>query len=271
MFYDNHENGLDIKGCYDAVISQNEMWGAHPTSSSNGEEVAAHYKCDNVWVLFNTLHDATSAFSVSDGLTLYFIGNVVYDCGSGVVFWSSNTIPIVGNTFARFQTGVNDIGASQSHSIINNIFTGLTDKVNGYHIKMATLAANTSEMKNNLIYEKDGTFRVLWGKLYTSVDGLKVGTGKGQGCLVSDPKFIDGTANDFHLQSLSSAKDAATTPAAYTALFATKFPGNSIDVDRVGISRPQGSSWDIGAYEYPTDGNPSPTPSAPKNLEVFTN
>ena len=270
-FYDNHENGLDIKGCYDAVISQNEMWGASPTSSSNGEEIVAHYKCDNIWIVNNTLHNATSGISVSDGLNLYFIGNAVYDCEIGVKFWSSNFMPIIGNTFARFQTGISDVGGSYPHHVINNIFTGLTDKTTGFHVKLATASAVGSDMKNNVVYESGGTFRVYWGVLYTSLASLKVGTGKAQDCLVSDPKFINGTANDFHLQSASSAKDAAATPATYTALFATRFPGSSIAYDPDGISRPQGSAWDIGAYEYvsgdPTP-TPTPTPAAPENLQI---
>jgi hypothetical protein len=270
-FFDNRENGLDIKGCYDAIISQNNMWGARPTSSSNGEATAGHYKCDNIWIIFNTIHDSTTGLSLSDGLGFYFIGNVVYDCDNGVKFWSSNTIAIVGNTFAGFQTGINDIGGTEAHPIINNIFTGLTDKVNGYQIKLLTTAANLSDMKNNSIYEKDGTFRVYWSKLYTSIDSLKIGTGKAQGCLVSDPKFVNGTTNDFHLQAESPAIDAATTPSTYTALFAAKFPGNSIAFDRDGIPRPQGPSWDIGAYEYNAEGNPTPTPNPPQNLQVQEN
>ena len=49
--HDNRENGLDIKGVYDVVVSENEMWGAARTSSSAGAAIAAHYKCDNIWIV----------------------------------------------------------------------------------------------------------------------------------------------------------------------------------------------------------------------------
>ena len=52
-----------------------------------------------------------------------------------------------------------------------------------------------------------------------------------------DPLFINISGYDFHLQSGSQAKDKGI---ALTG-FAT---------DKDGIVRPQGSAWDIGAYEY---------------------
>ncbi len=62
-------------------------------------------------------------------------------------------------------------------------------------------------------------------------------------------------ACDFHIGSTSAAKDKGTTLSG----FAT---------DRGGVTRPQGSAWDIGAYEYPAGGSTSDTtaPSNPTNL-----
>jgi hypothetical protein len=50
-----------------------------------------------------------------------------------------------------------------------------------------------------------------------------------------DPKFIDASNGDFHLQSDSPAINAGVP---------------TIIKDIEGTSRPQGPSYDIGAYEY---------------------
>ncbi len=67
----------------------------------------------------------------------------------------------------------------------------------------------------------------------------------------TNPQFVNVSAGDFHLQSTSPAINAGATLAEVTT-----------DFD--GISRPQGSGYDIGAYEFsgptPTP-TPTPTPS----------
>jgi len=52
----------------------------------------------------------------------------------------------------------------------------------------------------------------------------------------ADPKFMNPTAGDFHLQPGSPAIDKGST--------------NSLRADRDGMARPQGAAFDIGAYEY---------------------
>jgi hypothetical protein len=54
-----------------------------------------------------------------------------------------------------------------------------------------------------------------------------------------DPRFFDLDAGDYHLTPSSPARDAGVT-----------IDGWSQPIDRDGIPRPQGSAWDIGAYEF---------------------
>lgn len=55
--------------------------------------------------------------------------------------------------------------------------------------------------------------------------------------VTSDPKFVSAPTGDFHLLSGSAATDAGVTMA-------------SLATDHDGISRPQGSAYDLGAYEF---------------------
>ncbi|MGD0613722.1 MAG: choice-of-anchor Q domain-containing protein [Anaerolineales bacterium] len=54
---------------------------------------------------------------------------------------------------------------------------------------------------------------------------------------MGDPKFVNPTGADFHLQSGSPAIDAGS-------------PLNAPDSDFDGNARPRGAGYSIGAYEY---------------------
>jgi parallel beta-helix repeat protein len=75
--------------------------------------------------------------------------------------------------------------------------------------------------------------------------------------LTSNPSFVDVTNKDFRLQAGSQAVNAGMTISAVTN-------------DYAGTPRPQGSSYDIGAYEYSAN-LAAPAPTAPTNLQVTAN
>ncbi len=67
----------------------------------------------------------------------------------------------------------------------------------------------------------------------------------------ADPKFKNIGSKDFSLQENSPALDAGMTA------------GNPYNIDIMGISRPQGQNYDMGAYEY-NGGNPNPDTTPPE-------
>jgi hypothetical protein len=64
-----------------------------------------------------------------------------------------------------------------------------------------------------------------------------------------DPKFVNVSINDYHLQSNSPAINSGKTLLSFTT-------------DYDGINRPQGNGFDIGAFEYSATVIPSPSPTA---------
>lgn len=66
--------------------------------------------------------------------------------------------------------------------------------------------------------------------------------------LTTDPKFVSSSSNDFRLQSTSSAIDKGMTLTA-------------VPSDFNGVPRPQGASYDIGAYEYQSTPLTLPAPA----------
>jgi len=57
-------------------------------------------------------------------------------------------------------------------------------------------------------------------------------------------------SRDYHLKANSPAINAGTPVSAILDHFSPLFPGFDLGSDKNGVSRPQGSGWDIGAYEY---------------------
>ena len=71
--------------------------------------------------------------------------------------------------------------------------------------------------------------------------------------VVGDPQFVNAAGNNFHLQASSAARNAGTTV-------------SSVPTDYDGITRPQETAYDIGAYEYQV--SPSQL-RVPSNLTII--
>ncbi|MGB2986143.1 MAG: right-handed parallel beta-helix repeat-containing protein, partial [Phycisphaerae bacterium] len=250
IMHDDRENAVDIKQCTDVVVSQNTMYGYEPSSSSEGAAVVIHYDPPRVWVLHNEIYDSEYGVVSSGSDPLFIIGNIIRDIRAKAIdFWNSGTLYITGNTITRFGYGIHgDYGNDAGH-IVNNIITDLNDGVSGYHIQFesSTMAGN-SDMHHNLVYQGGNPVRIQWGSAqYTSIVAFTAGTGKGEGCLQVDPRFIDTLDDDFHLQPDSQAIDAGVVYGAYRTFL--DLYGINIDVAVDGGLRPQGAGYDIGAYE----------------------
>ncbi len=109
-------------------------------------------------------------------------------------------------------------------------------------LEIETYQGATFNSEYDLFYDPDGSTSIPSGS------GITVTNAKTQ-----NPLFLNLATYDFHLQQASPAIDAGTSEVAVI-----------VNRDYDYITRPQGSAYDIGAYEYVSgEMLPDTTPPAP--------
>ncbi|MBI2450955.1 MAG: hypothetical protein HYV52_01285 [Parcubacteria group bacterium] len=279
------QTGFWTKQATDVVFSRNTAYGIVPSPSSSGGNCAGYqYGPERVWFLYNNLYDchtgiggASTSGPDGDGFgqNLYFIGNVIhgihspafdpnnaYSNGAAMTTWGGRNRYVINNTFYDVDAGVNSPD-SGSFFMANNIIAGLGA---GSDIFLASSINAANSTVDNFLF--GGGFKTIWGaNTYTSLATFQSATSKGANSLNADPLFVNSSANDFHLQSGSSAVNAGLVSSVYQTF--QNIYGLSIAVDFDKVTRPQGLAWDIGAYEYVSGAQQDTTPpAAPTGLAV---
>ncbi len=166
-------------------------------------------------------------------------------------------------TYGQYGTGIYTIGGNDI--IYNNII---------YHnnggIQLQGTTAIGVKVYNNTVFGKHGSTREQsrdlcersdqcdTSKQYRQRKSKQYQQHRGRGTtqdhnFTSNPGFVDAAGLDFRLQSTSAAINAGAALSEFST-------------DRDGMTRPQGSAWDIGAYESVSAPLPlPPTPSAPRS------
>jgi len=146
------------------------------------------------------------------------------------------------------------VSSGSNNQVYNNIVysngTG-ANSLYGGGIRVA-YGCNNCTVYNNTVYGNNGVGiqvysdstgvvvrnNITTNNVYTAIDNQGSGTIMSNN-MTTDPKFIDQSSSNFRLQSGSAAIDNG-----FDLL------SSGITTDLVGVSRPQGSGFDIGAYEY---------------------
>jgi hypothetical protein len=259
-FYENRENGVDIKEANDVIVSENAIYSHRPVSSSAGEGIVVHYDPQNIWLLNNIIADCELGIVITGARDAWVVGNVLYNinhtntdwdpgsaysAGAGVHFRGDSSGGVVSNTFHACDAGVQLAAGTTSYALWNNIFSDRAEPT-GYDIKIPSsdIAAVTE-----LDYSLFEAAQVDWAGTDHDVAGLQSGPGVCASCPAEAAAvFEDALVGDFHLTVDSPARDVGDAHEVYT-IFEDRY-SISIAEDIDELERPQGSGWDIGAYEF---------------------
>jgi chitodextrinase len=212
----------------------------------------------DVWIYNNIFRIVTAIDPYPQSIRLY---------ASGAPIPAITNIKILNNTFIDnpwqmitfFNYSGNPTGSG--NEIKNNIF--YNSGPDGYHpaigIENSTgFDANSFSFDGNIYYNSASTPYITFrGTNYTASNWISAKEPHGK---IIAPQFVsyapNADGNDLHLKSSdTTAKDSGLSLSAY------------FTADKDGVSRPQGSAWDIGAYEYVVAaGSDTTAPTVPANL-----
>ena len=252
IMHDDRENAIDIKRVDGIVVSENEIYGY---DTDQGQAIITHYSPTNIWLLGNKIYDSRYGIS-SAARKLYIIGNVIHDIsGVGITYNSGENTYLINNVLSNCSSG---IGASGTYptTIVNNVIFNIINTTSGDHLILRGILEDNSTAMNNLFYQAGGEVKINWGGASYNLSSFQA-TGKCQGCIESDPKFVDSANGNFRLQPDSPAIDTGNSEIIenLSDLYYSTF-GVDIRKDIEGRTRPQdgdgngSAEWDIGAYEY---------------------
>ena len=245
--YNDGKEGIDLKGgctycsAHNNYIHNISGVGIYIDAYSEYEHDINVY--DNRIVCLNggmgISMSAEQPTGVLDTVNVY--NNVVSNCGESGGIRLSNWITSTGpcgskkNIVIANNTTFNNFGAGIIIQTGSNI-QGPVEVVNNIssqnslgQITVGSDVASYVTLTNNLAYGSNGS-----------------GESHGTNAISQDPLLVNPSAYDAHLQASSPAINKGVTLSLVTA-----------DLD--GISRPQGSAYDLGAYEYSSGGTPAPT------------
>ena len=160
--------------------------------------------------------------------------------------YNSNPNHVVKNNIIN--TTKTAIGLHTGGSVFNNIIYGQTGSYRGISIDNADSDNYTRRILNNTIDLPSSRAVVSSG---STVDiRNNIGPSSSGNLAVNAAYFVNASTKDYHLVSGSAPVD---TGADLTSLLPFV---SGINRDRDHVPRPQGSRWDIGAYEF--GGTPTP-------------
>ncbi len=215
---------------HDILIKGNHIYNADKADRLGGEPINVKGETYNVTIEDNLIHD----FKVPTG------GGISFDTQNG---W--------------------DVSFDRKHIVRNNIIYNITDDTpygdaNGISVKAQHVTIYNNILYNNadygirisdtqnvnqLVKIYNNTIKPGVGKDgITAVSGAdyvannNIGTSLAGNLAYTDGLFLNSPGNDYHLKAGSAAIDKGTIV--------------GVTSDKDGLSRPQGSAYDIGAYEY---------------------
>jgi hypothetical protein len=184
----------------------------------------------------NRIHDITQ------GMDARRMGILV--AGNNTLVYNNIIYNINANgSYSQGSTAAISAFAGTGNKIFNNTI------VNNRSTAIDLGSVSNTEVRNNITYGN-----AFEGILSSGGTGTTLSTN----LFGIDAQFVNTGAGDFHLKSGSPAIDAGTNVAA-------------VSTDITNTPRPQGKSYDIGAYEFSTSATQTQPPAAPTGVRIVSN
>ncbi|MBE0568479.1 MAG: hypothetical protein IH577_02230 [Deltaproteobacteria bacterium] len=258
--YENLQSCFWTKNATDVVMSENVCSDITFSPGGDGQGMGGQYDPKYVWFLNNTIYNTKAGIKVSgassgSGGPWYMIGNRIYAVQSD----SCNNYDVGALSFR------NSGGATMLFNTVHDVDmfvgvptgSGITVRNNIFSSKRT--AAGCAALDVDVSFAHD----------YNLFSAAGYDPGSEPNKVTAVPLFVNAAAGNFALQAGSPAVNAAN-PAeeAAFAAFQARY-GFGIKKDFAGTARPQGTRWDIGAFEYPSGGAPVPRiPNPPSDVQV---
>lgn len=276
---DNHVhhvggNGIGVSNSDQVLVLGNRVWHCTHRSDSGNSAISITHPKDfvasnnfGIVVAGNECFDNVNKFAfkyagyITDGNGIIFD---YYDNGDRSTY---SKRCLAANNVAH-SNGGRCIHAFNYHDVdvVQNTCYGnlRTSSLAGAHGELSFAQAAGIHIYNNIVYPTYATYGLTFfgttpeGIADTNVLYNAQISGNGNSVIntiLGDPSFVQASANffntDFGLRETSSAINTAKSSLNF-----------DIDLDFRGTLRPQGSAFDIGAFEFISQGSPSQTPSS---------
>ena len=170
-------------------------------------------------------HDGAAGILVGSATGNYVYNNVVYGNSWGISLFYGGGGAVYNNTVYNNFHGIYVCCNAQASTIENNIVYNNS----GFGLYVEDTSVGVMTMRNNISARNaGGNFRDNSGR--AALSGNFIGD-------QYDPMFVNAAANDYRLLAGSQAIDTGRVITGLTT-------------DCVGVARPRGSGYDIGAYEF---------------------
>jgi hypothetical protein len=254
------------------ILIQNNLIYNGGVHGAQGDGIDVKAGLSNVRIKNNTIHDLNPAGNIraivisgarttDPDQNIIVEGNLIYsvaaeDAAIAIVdgWGTPKGIEIRNNVISNIISGAGiKVYRGSNHKIYNNTIYNAADE------GIQVVTGSTSVINNILVANNGGGAQTSFSGTVTSTNNAHSNSfgGSCTNCVsgLSASTFTNATANNFHLVASSAAIDGGTALTTFST-------------DKDGTVRPQGTAWDMGAFEYVTTGSDTTPPSPPRNFRM---